>query len=53
MYDVTELLENLHDSENLVAKKEEDVFSTEEVINKLKHDYVAKNTLHAYDAVHF
>ena len=52
MYDVTELLENLHDSENtLVVKKEEEgLASTDEVINKLKHGCVAKNSLRAYTA---
>ena len=48
MYDVTELLDNLNESQNLEAKKEEDVFSTDGVINKLKHGCVAKNSLRAY-----
>ena len=51
MYDVTELLENLNESQNLEVKKEEDgLVSTEEVINKLKHGCVAKNSLRAYTA---
>ena len=53
MYGVTKLLENLHDSENLVEEEEEEedgLVSSDKVINKLKHGCVAKKLLRAYTA---